>query len=229
MSQFLNIDREDAHHAYLIEGEREVLVPELLDFLESEWNFITKGNPDFWTESYDTFGIDDARAVRELQSRKPIGDKKILLIQTSFFTREAQNALLKVLEEPSDSTIFFIITQNTESLLPTLKSRLFIFPQNPQRRVLCTDKGLSFVEEFLAANPAMRTELFKDIIEEKDKNAAISFLNSLEFALHSQLGGRAPKLGKETLVFEEIQKCRSYLNDRAPSVKMILEHIALVI
>jgi len=226
MSQFLNLEKKDSHHAYLIEGEREVVVPELLDFLESKLGFMAKANPDFWMETFDTFGIDDARAVRELQSRKPIGEKKIIVIQTHFFTREAQNALLKVLEEPVPDTTFFIITLNVESLLPTLRSRLS-FTQ--RRQGLRTDEDIAFAEKFLSAHPSARIELLKDIIEEKDKNKAISFLNSLEFALHSQLRGSTSQLGGGATVFKEIQKARSYLNDRSPSVKMILEHISLII
>jgi len=205
----------DSHHAYLLEGAKEIIVPELFLFLEKEWNFVVKANPDFWHGNFDTFGIDESRVIREMQTRHSFsGDKKIFVITTNFFTREAQNSLLKVLEEPTSDTHFFLITQNTQSLLPTLKSRLHVVSTGLQGH---PGEG----EKFLGANMPDRLKLIKEIIEDKDKNNAIRFLDDLEVSLYN--------MKADASVFEEIQKCRSYLNDRSPSVKMILEHIAMVV
>jgi len=221
------------HHAYLIKGAKETIVPELFLFFEKEWNFIVKANPDFWHGDFDTFGIDEGRVVREMQTRRSFGGgKKIFVITASFFTREAQNSLLKVLEEPTPDTHFFLITQNTQSLLPTLKSRLHIislrraFPRRREGKPFAGSadpkQGLGkLTEEFLSANTPKRIELLKGVVENKDKNDAIRFLDDLEVSLHD--------LRAETFVFEEIRKCRSYLNDRSPSVKMILEHVAVIV
>ena len=236
--------RSGLHHAYLLEGIAESILKELHEFLEEGLSFHIKGNPDFWHGAFDTFGIDDGRALKEMQSRRPVGERKIFIVQANFFTREAQNALLKVFEEPTPNTHFFIITQNTASLLPTLRSRLAVI-SNISRSDLYKYKGQTFIfaEGFLTATGAARIEMLKKMIEAKDKNTAISFLNSLEEALYNN-DGRATSVktlygndgfyGRRTsvkgvFVFEEIWKARSYLNDRAPSVKMILEHIALTV
>ena len=56
--------------------------------------------------------------------------KKIFIIETGFFTREAQNSLLKVFEEePTEGTHFFVFTPSAETLLPTLRSRMVILHQ----------------------------------------------------------------------------------------------------
>lgn len=233
------------HHAYLLDGAAESIARELREFLETDLQFPVKGNPDLWHGVFDTFGIDDGRALKEMQSRRPVGERKIFIVQANFFTREAQNSLLKVFEEPTPDTHFFIITQNTASLIPTLRSRLFIISPSSPRQGLGEEgrvESVPLVAEFLSVSPSRRFVLLKDIIETKDKNAAISFLNSLEEALYNNNndGGATSVKGddgddggatsvKNVFVFEEIRKARAYLNDRAPSVKMILEHIAGVV
>lgn len=216
--------RDGLHHAYLLEGDAKSILAELHEFLEIDLRFPIKGNPDFWHGVFGTFSIDDGRALKEMQSRRPIGERKIFIVQADFFTREAQNSLLKVLEDPTPDTHFFIITQNTIALLPTLRSRLFIISpgQSPGAGV-----ASPLAKEFLAASSSKRFILLKDIIEAKDKNAAISFLNFLEEALYNNDGRRTSV--KNMFVFEEIGRARAYLNDRAPSVKMLLEHIALIV
>jgi len=220
------LDKDKLHHAYLLEGVKEEILEELHSFLKSELKFPTKANPDFWSGDFDTFGIDDGRNIKQMQSRMSTGDKKIFIISTNFFTREAQNSLLKTFEEPTENTHFFIITPNTESLLPTLRSRLFFIPY-PRITLgvqgLSLDKGKCFID----ACKAKRLEMMKEIIDSKDKQKAIEFLDSIEKVLYKKVGGRTSD--QEVFVFEEIIKARSYLNDRSPSIKMILEHIALII
>lgn len=71
-------------------------------------------------------GIPD---VREIQSKiflKPFkGDKKALIIMLSNgATIEAQNSMLKLLEEPPPSSLIFLITNNAKIFLPTILSRV---------------------------------------------------------------------------------------------------------
>ena len=46
-------------------------------------------------------------------------------------TREAQNALLKTLEEPPAYVVMFLLTSNVQMLLPTIQSRCIILNINP--------------------------------------------------------------------------------------------------
>ncbi len=217
------------HHACLLEGDKENIFTELRDFLENEMNFPVKGNPDFWYGEFDTFGIDDGRGIKELQTRKAVmHERKIFIISANFFTTEAQNSLLKVFEEPTEGTHFFIITQNADTLLPTLRSRMFILPKTALGN--CQGRSLEYLvdtKEFLKSSKARRLELLKSIIEEKNKSTAISFLNNLEEVLYKKFQGRSLELVSVSL--EEIIRCKKYLNGRSSSVKMLLEHLALVV
>ncbi len=54
------------------------------------------------------------------------GIKLAAINQAHLLTEEAQNSLLKILEEPSNNTIIILITNNTEELLNTIRSRCLI-------------------------------------------------------------------------------------------------------
>ncbi|MDP3971185.1 MAG: AAA family ATPase [bacterium] len=51
------------------------------------------------------------------------GKRVIVIHQADCMTREASNALLKVLEEPNDNIFFFLLTENSHEILPTIRSR----------------------------------------------------------------------------------------------------------
>ncbi len=115
---------KNLHHAYFLIGEVEAVFKELILFLESSVGIQTVGNPDFWIGKFDNLTIEDARIIRESSERKDFsGNRKIFIIQTDFISQEAQNSLLKVFEEPTSGTHFFIISPQ-DVILPTLRSRM---------------------------------------------------------------------------------------------------------
>lgn len=70
------------------------------------------------------FGIDDVKALRVIDKLKSHSNNKLLL---AFYTitEEAQNAMLKMLEE-SENIHFVICVPDVNVLLPTVRSRLQI-------------------------------------------------------------------------------------------------------
>lgn len=237
---FLN--KENLHHAYLLEGEKEEIFQKLLRFLEKDLRFSVKRNLDFWSGDFDSFGIDNSREIKDFQSRKAINEgKKIIAIKTNFITSEAQNSLLKIFEEPTENTHLFLIMPSSEAILPTLKSRLAVINNvDIERPHLCGRRtSTASATEFLGASIAERFELIKKFLPKKgekvDKMKIISFLNDLEVILHQnfwsawQKGAAAsppPLSSALENSLTEIIKCRSYLNGRSPSAKMILEHLS---
>lgn len=212
----------DLHHAYLIEGRSEAVVPALIDFFETEAKIKTSGNPDFWHGTFETIGIEEGRHIKERQSFTAFSEGiKIFVISAQSITHEAQNALLKVFEEPTPRTHFFLILPSVESLLPTFFSRLLHHVH--QSEGLEADR---LAKKFLPLSPAERIALLSFIIEDKNKALALSFLTSLEKVLRSSKKNILPE---DVAVFDEIITCRSYLQDRSPSVKIILEYLSLIV
>jgi len=82
--------------------------------------------------------IDDVRALRDVLSLAPSrGRHRVVWLELREPPLpEAQNALLKLLEEPPTGTLFFVAARSPEGLLPTVRSRLLplVFPLPPYER-----------------------------------------------------------------------------------------------
>lgn len=135
----------------------------------------------------DDFGINDAKDVI---SESYISSQKLktIIIAANKFNIYAQNALLKIFEEPPKNIRFIIIAKSKSSLLPTILSRMAIiknkktitkneFPLN------LNSLNLKNVDEFLRS---LNTPLSRDevgaLIEELlfSVNESKIKLNSLE-------------------------------------------------
>src|SRR3989338_8121276 len=99
-----HLDKNNLHHAYLIEGERDKIVPKIFEFFES-LNIKTFGNPDFCHISIDNLKIEEAFSLRAMSFEKSFSaSKKIFVICVNSFSLEAENVLLKMFEEPINNT-----------------------------------------------------------------------------------------------------------------------------
>jgi len=70
-------------------------------------------------------GTEEAGAIiHKLNYKSYEGEYKILVMWMAEFMNEvAANNLLKIIEEPPDNTVFLLIAESTESILPTILSR----------------------------------------------------------------------------------------------------------
>ena len=84
-------------------------------------------NPDFCniTREGNSIGVAEIRKMQSMAIVPPIySDKKVFLINDAeSLTKEAQNALLKILEEPQSYVVIILITNNINMLLDTIISR----------------------------------------------------------------------------------------------------------
>ncbi|NQV93074.1 hypothetical protein HQ403_01075 [Candidatus Kaiserbacteria bacterium] len=221
---------QDLHHAYVIEGGEDSK-EKLLHYIEG-LGITTVGNPDVHVREYDVFGIDDGRAIQGLESTKAFAlGKKIFILNVNSITREAQNALLKTLEEPTEGTHFFLLVPSAGVLLETLLSRVQVIRMHNS---VAGDSSISplLAKQFLSSTGAERLALIADIIETKDKQEALSLVNGLERELYEQSGFQKNISGVENIpteAFEALQSVRSYLQDRSSSVKILLEHLSVTL
>lgn len=70
-------------------------------------------------------GIEDVRQIQKKIFLKPFkGEKKsTIIVLKNSATVDAQNSMLKLLEEPPVSSLIILITDNYQTLLPTILSR----------------------------------------------------------------------------------------------------------
>ena len=88
----------------------------------------TQNHPDFFIvspEDEKSIKIEQIRYMQEKISEKPIvSSKKVYIINDSnLMTKEAQNCLLKTLEEPPEYAVIILVLSNESKILNTIKSR----------------------------------------------------------------------------------------------------------
>ncbi|MGH7249416.1 MAG: hypothetical protein ACREGC_00395 [Minisyncoccia bacterium] len=233
-----HFDKNNPHHAYLIEGKRESVLLEILKFLKS-LGVETTGNPDFININLDTFKIDDARNLKSYGAEKSFtGGKKIFIISANSFLLEAQNGLLKMFEEPIPDSHFFIIVPDSNTLLKTFVSRFYFIKEKGDSR----SESLG-VEKFLVAPLKSRVDFIKELLTEAESEdeegneilvlessraKAIKFLNELETLLHRKVFTEKREKA-DTDFFQHVFKVREYLRMPGSSAKSLMESVAIVV
>lgn len=73
-----------------------------------------------------TIGIDAARQIKYFLWQRPTTSqyRTVVIDNAELMTAEAQNAILKIAEEPPQSALLILITSDLDGLLPTISSRL---------------------------------------------------------------------------------------------------------
>ncbi|MCG3679833.1 DNA polymerase III subunit delta' [Aliarcobacter butzleri] len=97
-------------------------------------------------------------------------EKKYLFLCGSTFRKEAQNALLKILEEPPRNIVFILITNSKTSLLPTIYSRLpYKYLKKSEQKIESSldlnRLDLKDIYTFLQENQKISKQEAKDIVE----------------------------------------------------------------
>lgn len=84
-------------------------------------------------EKPNTIGVEDIRKVTGDIAIKPYSSpRKIYIInEAEKMTVQAQNALLKTLEEPPAYAVILLLTTNVDTLLPTIQSRCVLLTMKP--------------------------------------------------------------------------------------------------
>lgn len=140
------VQEDKVSHAYILNGERgsgkKMLAALFATTLQCE-----KGGPDpcnvchsciqaesgnhpdiirVQHEKPNTISVEDIRTQvnNDILIKPYQGPYKIYIIsEADLMTPQAQNALLKTIEEPPEYAVIFLLTENAEALLPTITSR----------------------------------------------------------------------------------------------------------
>jgi DNA polymerase III gamma/tau subunit len=194
-------------------------------------------------------GIDSVRELVAALSRKPYQSKAVSVVITEAdkLTIEAQNALLKTLEEPPGNANLFLISENPESLLPTVRSRCQLVSLGPietnvSPRALKSawqllERGdLSQIFETSAdADPATWAELGrqlllyimggKELLEKLTPGPQLT-----EFATKEELSRAAERLNSASLqkFLASAQQAKADL-ERNVNRKLVLENLFLTL
>jgi len=120
----------------------------------------------------ERIGIDTVRSFAKRLILTPYQSPFIagVLLQAERLTVEAQNALLKILEEPSPHVVFFVETPSADLLLPTIVSRLTLLTGETPIAVLAPDDECKkTISELLVSSPGKKLTIIESIATDRIK------------------------------------------------------------
>lgn len=125
-------------------------------------------------QNYAEFRINDARSLITLAMQTPVHlERQCFVVIADSIAVEAQNALLKLLEEPPDvSSFVFVLPQNT--LLTTLRSR-FMIMDNEVKETGFSSEFLEFLKETIPE----RLSRISTLLDKKKTEEMLSLRESL--------------------------------------------------
>lgn len=219
-----------AHHAYLFAGERSAGIRAARAYAKEVLSLEGLDNPDVAVFEYGLFSVDDARRIASFASQAPArGEQKLIAIAAGRLFHEAQNALLKLFEEPSEGTTLVLIAPAEGILLPTLRSRLIELPYEDAQ------VGAA-AEAFLAASPEEREKLVAKLLtraksdKDAEKQAArleavelVAGLTRAAYAWHRKSPSR-----ELAQYLEDLARFAPILHERSAPLKLVFEHLLAV-
>jgi DNA polymerase-3 subunit delta' len=129
-----NFVHPDLHFVFPVVASKTNKVGSSLDRI-NEWTTLLKRRKYFnlnqWLESLDELGknpnisVEESRQIlKRLTLKSYSGKYKIMIIWLpEKMNTQAANKILKLLEEPPENTLFFLVSNNSETILPTILSR----------------------------------------------------------------------------------------------------------
>lgn len=142
------VESNTLSHAHLISGRDGIGKSILADIFVSKIlnKEVSKEHIDAinYRNNKTSIGVSEVRDIIEEVNKRPYeGDKKVVIIyDAEKLTIQAQNALLKTIEEPPSGVYIFLLTTNLEFILDTIKSRCQIYKLTP----LTNDEMISFIK-----------------------------------------------------------------------------------
>lgn len=190
-------------------------------------------------QNINTIGIEEIKNMQKKIFFKPIKSptKAVILEDAQLLTTQAQNALLKILEEPPNHTIIILSSNSKEPLLPTIISRCQIIDLKDEIQKLSdqeTEELTLFIEN-LTKMPI--SEKFKKAeVIGKEKEKALVWIEKIIVTLREQM---LQKYSKETLntfythntldTLKKFQKAHTLLKITNVNPRFILETTLLSI
>ena len=215
-------------HAYVVEAGKEEGIA-----LARAWVSKNLGSDvEVVLLQHGLLSVEDARHVVSVANQTSAeASHRAIIVTAKRAYHEAQNALLKVFEEPPMGVILFLILPSLGGLLPTLRSRVQVLKnEGLTKSIISAD-----AKEFLSMNKEKRTALIKKLASGKDdderrehREEAIALINGIESIAYAKWTSQTcPK--EVTDLLADISVLREHLYDRSAPVKMILEHLSIVI
>jgi DNA polymerase-3 subunit delta' len=169
-----------------------------------------------------SIGIAKMLILKQWVDIKPYsGDNKIAIIYNShLLTIEAQNSILKLLEEPREDTTIILVCNNYQTLLPTIISRCQLLIDNEHENI-----EQDTINEFMMLDSIGKFEFIEKFEKDENKKFAIEhFLKMLLNYFRNQLLEKREKGVIEKLKI--ISESKKMIDSKVPA-KNVLDNLLI--
>jgi hypothetical protein len=214
------------HHSHILTGDSAAIAGELAGILNGRFgaDFVAADNPDYLFVERGLWSIEDSRYLKNWAARKPARESvKCAVVILAETMTEAQNSLLKTLEEPAEGTYFFFIARTAGIFLPTILSRC---------QLIELESGASRLAEaaarFLAGDLPVRYQVIQELLARQDQGERLGpdFLNELLEQFWTRF---RPSPGEAVRAAGAIVRAAGKSRERGGSLRLLLEHLAAVV
>jgi DNA polymerase-3 subunit delta' len=175
-----------------------------------------------------SFGVDEVRKIIEEVAKRPYEeDKKVIIIhQGSKLTVQAQNALLKTIEEPPLGVYIILLSESTDLLLDTIKSRCQSYKLTPLNKedMLRYIKGLGEVDKEKVLVALAYGEGIPGRAERMLKDEELHVLRNIIIELFDEINKK-----NSNTVIEYEKKFLKYKNEKEEVLRLIASFIRDII
>ncbi len=203
------------HHALLLTHDERV------GYTGKLWKELSSLSPAHRFFNQTVLDIETARSIIAW-AQTPYHEERVGLISFASAGIPAQNAMLKILEEPRTNTRFILVVPSRSALIDTVLSRLQHIPLTSQGVL---DEAYAFLTSPSVSRMKLIfiAELLAQTDEEgrKDREAIKGYILSLADALKDK---RSPRR-----FVEETLRIASYASDPSASGKALLEYLSLLL
>lgn len=190
---------------------------------------IGKFDVHFFEPQENSFGISDVRSLQKAAFIKPIQSKEKMLVleKSESLTIEAQNALLKLLEEPPGNTYIFLSTISDAPFLPTILSRCkTIVLEETTEKVSDEDKKILLEQLHLLQKGSEGEKLALAEKLSQEKETLPAWFDNIILETRQQMIAD-PSNPLHVFLLQNFQQARTLFQTTNVAPRMILEHCFL--
>ncbi|HEX2792666.1 MAG TPA: hypothetical protein VHO23_03045 [Candidatus Paceibacterota bacterium] len=229
------------HHAYVVYGNIDAGIEAAYAYGEESLGLPRRAHPDIAAFRYESFPVADARRIGTFAAQGPLaGEHKLIIIAASRIFHEAQNALLKIFEEPPARVTLILAVPAEGDLLPTMRSRLMRLPEEAGSRQQAAGRSSAYhafvgasrdEREKLAAKLLARSKSEKDEEKQAARAEALRIVEDLMRAAYGkhQAPSTKSQIREElALLLGELNRLAPIMHERSAPLKLVFEHLILV-
>ncbi|HRY22297.1 MAG TPA: hypothetical protein P5311_00835 [Candidatus Dojkabacteria bacterium] len=181
---------------YIIADKREKLQKqELKGLLNKLFGREISDSPDIHIldpEDKNSIGIEEIKELQQTMRFKPFqeGIQVGIILNAHKLTHQAQNSMLKTLEDSSETSIYILCVDNEKNLLPTIRSRgIILYPKREkgEEDEPPVDKSdiEKIMETFFDLSPIGQFNIIEEYSENKENS--LTFINGVEETIREKL------------------------------------------